>query len=301
MQDKRKDSKVEDINVAKVKNITEHFVEFTKHVRPWLAELSESCKGGGYYPVVPMSIITSFYEDVRDKEIAAFACLYMREPYGGYERVTELRELMGEHPWTWFEQRMFAPIGRGEGFYCTTGGMRRYLLAKAFENLWIECSEHNETSVYDAIHGMMEREHLSYHDVLVELMGIDSSDYRESMRLFLVVLGTSDGIGCGAWTIADEDIRCPLSHRSRLFLRLWFPNYRTIGEDDVIKMLGFDRGSDFLYAYWGWKELQKRNPKECARFTRRYLIRYKSGILFHVSRWREMLPPINLGTKQQKG
>ena len=288
----------EDARETRKKIMIRHFVGFTEHLRTWLSELSNSCKQNGFFPITPMSIITSFYEDVRDKEIAAYACLHIRDPYGAYERVSELREMMGEHPWRWFEQRMFISNGYGEDFYHATGGIRNCLLAKVFGNLWKECSEHNEASVYDAICGMMNRKHLSYYEALAELIGSELNDYKESIRLFLVVLGTSDGIGCGAWSIDQEEIKCPLSHELRQFLKLWFPNYLAVGADKAIQLLGFDRGCDFLYAYWGWKELQKRNPKECARFTRRYLIRYKSGILFHVSRWREMLPPINLETKQ---
>ena len=280
---------------ARIKNLSEHYIGFSQHLRPWLSELSIKCKESGYFQVTPMSVITSFYDDVRDKEIAAYACLHIREPYGKYERVLELRELIGEHPWKWFEQRMFVPISHDEDFYHATGGIRNCLLAKVFENLWKECSANNCSSVYDAIHGMMKRKHLSYYETLAELIGSDQNDYKESIRLFLVVLGTSDGIGCGAWSIEQGDTKCPLSHELRQFLKLWFPNYLAVGADKAIQLLGFDRGSDFLYAYWGWKELQKRNPKECARFAKIYNSRYESGIFLPPCRWKNILPQIDFG------
>ncbi|MBR1526254.1 MAG: hypothetical protein IJ640_06295, partial [Prevotella sp.] len=61
------------------KNTGDYFVNFSRHLRPWLHELAQKYKERGEFPLLPMVILPSYYEDARDKEVAVFAGLLISD------------------------------------------------------------------------------------------------------------------------------------------------------------------------------------------------------------------------------
>ena len=290
-------------------NIIGYFLDFSKWHRPWIRELAEKYKDGlraGTIaaPLIPMAILPSYYTDKRDREIAAFASLLIRDDrrYGEtvshqLNSVLAFRELLGESPWEWFLRRDFVRLSIGKEQDKLTGGVENWKIAKLMDVLW---NEQNDPiiqfrGIEETLRGLSFVQHCSYFDVLTYLL-LDCSvgQFFYKLRLLLFVLGTGDGLGLGIWDIQKAQLQCPLSDGIRDFIPIWFPDYKRIGGlDDAIRLFGLDGDCDFFYAWLGYKELQKRNPKGCSAYATTYLRWYENGERKKPCKWRAIQPEID--------
>ena len=288
------------------KNIGEYFVNFTRHHRPWLHELARRYKERSEFPVMPMTLLPSYYDSIQDKEVAAFAALLFNDGENTLERVSAFRKMFGKSPWDWFEQRGFVKLSLGSNQRRRTGGIENWKIANLFGRLWDEChivtyeipsEQIKQTFVRPLgvqVNLIAKAQHCSYFDVLTYLLEDCSvGNYGYKLRLLLQILVCSDGFSLGLWSVDPSELKCPLTHDLRVFLQTWFPDYRTFGSiDDAIRLFGFERDCDFFYAWLGYKELQKRNPKGCSLYATRYQSWYECGFKAKPNRWREIMPNI---------
>lgn len=288
------------------KNIREYFLNFNRHHIPWLHELARKYKERGEFPLMGMTLLPSYYRCTEDKEVAVFAALLMNDGVRTFERVSEFRELLGESPWEWFKDRKFFELSLGRNQNGRTGGVENWKIARLFDMLWHECNVYNSYSPHGDVtlifpiskrFGCVVTDwECSYFEALAYILGdygVGSIYYK--LRLLLQVLGSSDGFGLGVWEVDDEELKCPLTSGVRQFVQTWFPDYRRYGSiDDAIHLFGFERDCDFFYAYLGYKELQKRNPKGCSLYATRYQSWYECGFKAKPCRWREFMPEIEL-------
>lgn len=285
------------------KNIMAYFMEFSRFHRPWLKELSEKYKERGDFPIIPMVVLPSYYDDIRDKEVAAFAALLISDN-DCFERVQAFREMLGEQPWKWFENKDFLNLSLGSVQNERTGGVDNWKIAKLMDRLWCACYN-DGASIRDRLYGkericvnidrMAHQDWCSRFDeltYLVEDCGVGQYYYK--LRLLLMVLCTDDGFGLSLWHYDVRNaIKCPIAPGMREFVGTWFPDWRKVGDIDLaIRLLGFERGCDFFYAYLGYKELQKRNPKGCGLYATRYQTWYELGSKMDKSRWKSVMPEI---------
>ena len=292
------------------RNINDYFLNFSKEHLPWLHELARKYKEYGEFPMSPMVILSSYYEDLRDKEIAIFAGLLIKED-GEFWRIQEFREMLGESPWVWFENREFVKLSLGTVQNKRTGGVEGWKIARLFDKLWKEChitdyeitnfdnpwmpyKQSCVSSIGNMVKAISKTQRCSLFDVLTYLLedcGVGCYFYK--LRLLLMILGTSDGLGIGLWNVDQEDLKCPIAVGMRDFVKLWFPDFSRAGDiDNAIKLFGFERGCDFFYAWMGYKELQKRNPKGCSLYATRYTSWYKCGSMMHKFFWKRIQPKI---------
>lgn len=284
------------------KNIAEYFVNFTKHHRPWLKELAQKYKERGEFPLMAMTLLPSYYDNTQDKEIAVFVALLIPDGetigHGTLDRVAKFRKMMGESPWEWFEQRKFVGLSIGKNLHKRTGGVENWKIAKLMDRLWQECFWKTEThtTIGQAIKDFSDKQMCSYFEVLTYLLeDCCVGNYQYKLRLLLQILVCSDGFSFGLWSVDPSELKCPLTHDLRVFLQTWFPDYRTFGSiDDAIRLFGFERDCDFFYAYLGYKELQKRNPKRCSECATKYLSWYEGGYRKKPYQWRAILPEIEI-------
>ena len=289
------------------KNISDYFLKYSHAVRPWLKELAEKYKAKGEFPLMPIQILPSYYNSVQDKEIAAFVALLIPETENVLKNIGEFRLMLGEGPWEWFKNRGFVRLGIGRVQDRRTGGVMNWKIAKLMDRLWdnchilsyeiptIGCKETFIRPIGFEIDLIAKAQQCSYFDVLtnqVEDCGV--VDYFYKLRLLLMIAATSDGFGLGLWSVDPSELKSPLTSDLRTFLRTWFPDYRRYGSlDDAIHLFGFERDCDFFYAWLGYKELQKRNPKVCSKFATTYLRWYEIGARKKPFEFREILPKID--------
>lgn len=281
------------------KNIGEYFVDFTKHHRPWLKELAQKYKERGEFPLLPMVILPSYYEDARDKEVAVFAGLLISDGetigHSTFDKVAAFKRLLGDSPWDWFAERMFVGLSIGRNQNKRTGCVENWKIAKLMDRLWQECF--GETAIHRTLEVVVadiaKTQHCSYFDVLTYLLEDCSvGNYEYKLRLLLQILVCSDGFSLGLWSVDPSVLKCPLTHDLRLFVETWFPDYRRYGSvDDAIRLFGVGE-TDFFYAWLGYKELQKRNPKGCSIYATRYRSWYECGFNAKPYRWRKIMPNI---------
>ena len=296
------------------KNVADFFLFFSRHHREWLHELAWRYKaaispcvsphGTVAAPLIPMAVLPSYYTGKTDREIAAFAALHIAAD-GDFERIQAFRELLGDSPSKWFAKREFVRLSVGREQRKRTGGVENWKIARLFDKLWDEslrCAydtadgdsvvELNQLSV--TIGNIAKEQRCSYFDALTYLLeDCFVGNYNYKLRLLLMILGTREGIGLDLWEIPKAQLLCPLASGIRQFVQTWFPDYGRYGSvDDAIRLFGFEGDCDFLYAYWGYKELQKRNPNECGQYSTRYNTWYGLGSNMKKNRWKGILPKI---------
>lgn len=278
------------------KNVRDYFLRYSQAVRPWLKELAEKYKAKGEFPLMPIQILPSYYNGLQDKEIAAFVALLIPDTENVLKNIGEFRQMLGESPWEWFKNRGFVRLGIGRVQDKRTGGVFNWKIAKLMDRLWGEgCgTTATYTTFGQAIKKFAERQRCSYFGVLtylVEDCGV--GDYFYKLRLLLMIVATSDGLGLGLWSVDPSELKCPLTTDLRTFVSTWFPDYRRFGSvDDAIHEFGLDRDCDFFYAYLAYKELQKRNPKVCSKFATTYIRWFALGARKKPFQFREILPEI---------
>lgn len=252
-------SREEELAVRR-KNMCEFFRVFTVHFRPWLYELTRRYMERGNYPVMACWLLPSYYKKPEDVEVAAIISLLIKDDERVIERVTEFRNLIGDNPYEWFSRRGFVSLGIGQEQLQSTAGVNNAKIAEYMDN----------------VYGHWKNRQNLMSIILIQTFGINQ--YWNKLHLLWLVLGRSDGIGRGVWTTEPENIRCPLTDDVKAMLRTFFPDYRSLRDEDVaVHAFGFKYDSDFLYAAWAYKDLQQRKPKECKRLATVYQKRYADG------------------------
>lgn len=307
-KNKERELRLAETAIIRKNNIAEYFLDTSKWHREWLIELAQKYKDRGDFPVMAMTLLPSYYNDVKDKEIAMYATLLIRDGENIIERVSCFRKMLGDSPWDWFVQRGFVELSLGSNQRRRTGGIENWKIANLFDRLWNECyvmtyeipiintKETIVTPLGKKVDLISKSCNCSHFDVLTYLVeDCCVGDYIYKLRLFLQILACSDGFSFGLWTVDPSELRCPLTHDLRVFLETWFPDYRRYGSiDEAIRLFGFERDCDFFYAYLGYKVLQRKNPAECGACATRYQSWYDHGTILKPHRWRNIIPKVDL-------
>lgn len=285
--------------------IARFFTYFTRHHRPWLNELLAKYKERGDFPIYPMSVLPSYYEDLRDKEVALFAAFIMPLK-SGFDKINQMRELIGDHPWEWFKNREFVALGVGRMQNKSTAGVSNAKIATLMNGLWGKChivsvpTNDGDVHLFKSIGeivGITARSfHLPYLEALEKVL--DESNvrtHRYKLRYLLLVSATSDAIGQGMWDIDPSEVKSPRTLELKAYIDTFFPDHKKYGSlDDAIRLFGFERDCDFFYCFLAYKELQKRNPKGCRLYSTKYQKWYGLGSDIRRCKWRRVQPEIDI-------
>lgn len=256
------------------KAIKDYFVEFTEPVRPWIQRLADRYKEKGRPPVIPLTIIPSYYEDSKDKEIAALVAALMTER-ADIEQIGDIRRMMGDSPWKWLRQRGFVHLSSGAMQSYSTGGVANWRIAMFLDKVW-EMTAHRwgaEVTPTPLLTSFKEQEAEGYGEVSELLFKLYKHFHtsRERIKLLLVLLSTSDGFGYGLWDIPPQKLRCPATVETDMFLKFLWPDYWLFGEfDECVPFVGLRHEYEFYYASFAYKELMYLKPDECRTLHSRY-------------------------------
>lgn len=268
------------------------FSNFFSIYRPWFLELAQRYKARGEFPITPLTLLHSYYTDPQDKVIAVFFSVLAPDNKNVLENTSELRETLGNNPYEWFLERGFVRLSVGSEKYKRTGGVKNWELAATLDSLWQECEANGKSTIEEAIKRIRNENFCSYYEALsLVLKEVYIPDVNYRLRLLLLVLGTSGGIGIGAWSIPPSDIEIPPSLGVVRFVRTWFPQLGKYGDFDKAISL-YDMGEDLFYAYLAFTELQRINPRGCKSFVSTYVRWYNEGLEKYPCQHKMILPEI---------
>lgn len=290
------------------KNIADYFLNFSKWHRKWMQELADRYKERGEFGVHQF-MLADYYTEPKDKELALFASLVVSDNDNVLMQVQHLKEILTESPSQWYKDRGFVwlGMGRNQDKHINGGGAPYWRLARLMQRMWsIDYSLYYEddngmkslclaNDVESEVLSIIKGGYVSPFAALTSLFS-DSSVCNPlwSYNLLLLRLFRSDGLGMGLWGRGNEPLSCPWKPDMTLFLSTWFPDYRRYSSNrqDCVKLFGLKDDVDFFYAYLGYKELQKRNPKECSNYATTYLRWYEGTVKKKPYQMREILPEI---------
>jgi len=230
--------------------IRDWFVKFSSAVLlPWLHRIAKDYKERNGVYLNGVTLLPHYYKEVRDKEIAALASLFITEKRM-MEQVKIMREILTPSPWNWFVSRGFVELGTGKVM-----GMRISGWNYGAKN--IEISE-----FFDKLQDkyLQTGSFPSGEDIKRLLPPLPQMP--NNLRWLRIVL-EDDVYGGG---LSHDRRLCPITKDVTELLKVCFPNYRAYGTvDDAISLFAFDDDSDFFYAALAFKELSKSNPKGCRK------------------------------------
>lgn len=282
--------------VIRQRVIGEYFRQFTWRQVKWLKEITEQYMDYGVWPAVPILLLPSYYSDARDKEVALFVATLIPEDGDILTYISEMRAVMGEHPWIWFAERRFVSLSLGAVIRKRTAGVTNWKIATLMNRLW---SDNPPETFCGVVHSMAVRKlgdsdtlYLSALQELYEGLELRYPSYR--IRLLLMTLATTEGFGFGLWSVENSELRCPLSDDSRAFLETWFPNAKGYGSyDKCVHEFGFEEDYLFWYCYLGFRALERVEPDKCAYLTKRFKRWYIKDTPQDNWHWKVLLPDIH--------
>lgn len=279
---------------SRKKNIGEYFVNFSRHTRPWLKELAADCKERKDFGIHPF-VLADYYTKPEDKETALLVSLLINDNENVRLQVECFRQLMGDSPFEWFDSREFVGLTTGRKQNKRVDGAWVYYweIGKLLDRFYHIRRDHGDLE--SAILQTMQVTRCTAYEAMTFYLS-DSPNvgfYEWKLNIFLLRLFRTDGLGLGLWGQGNEKLFCPYNHDMRLFILNWFPDYNRYGSfRQAIELFGFEDSVDFFYAYLGYKELQRRKPRECSIYATKYRTWYEGGIYRKPFRWREITPSI---------
>ena len=287
--------KVEQNRLTRQKVRSEFFLEFTRFVRPWVQTLADTYKRKLSMPLYPIAILPSFYTDRKDKEIAAYAALLLNVD-ASMRKIQAFRDMLGDSPYLWFRDKDYLKYAAGSQQMVLIGGVRAWKVAELFERLWDQChGESGRTMCKEIEKTVMAKFGCSFENALDHLADecISSYDSQYKIRLLMMVLLTKGGIGQKVYDIGKEELHCPFDRDVWRFLKMLMPDRSKIGtEDECVRLFGLEYDSDFLYAALAYKELMKKRPEACARFSTLYYKWYEDRRKLTKTIWNNVLDPL---------
>ena len=265
----------------------EFFQDFiSRHHRPYLQEIADRYKARGIYPMWPEYILPSFYQEPADMEIAVLAAMFVDD-------VTQMRDVLGEHPAEWFRSRDFVLLSVGDTQNLRTGGAWNWRISAFFNELH-DLTLQGRVSIERSLAGEAARMGVTLESAIMEtasLVGVNPDPNR--VRAALAVLSPVEGIGMSLWHSCPFEVRNPLTSDVKRFLGYWWPGKpRSLPADDAIPLFGLRCELDFLYAALGWEEMVSNDRKACAKYVKQYGAWFDKCIYEHPFLWRRLMPEI---------
>lgn len=279
------------------------FKEFTRFHMPWMQELADKYKEKGTFGIY-LFTLADYYTEPKDQELATFASLLISDNDSIRRQIKALRTLLTDSPSEWYSKRKFVnlSIGRKQNKVIKGSKIPYWEVAALFNRIWdIEHPNPDDIKYYgNDIESEVYKIKQSlgcdaFHALSYLLDGvIDVKDIEWKLRVALIRLCRKDGIGLGLWGYGDEPLTFPFEKKMRTFIKTWMPDYRKYGDiEECVSLFELRDSVDFWYAFHGYKELQKKHPKECRRYATRYMKWYESGAKYKPYVWRDYLPKID--------
>jgi len=277
------------------KNIIDYFLFYSRYHIEWMKDLVSAYKRRGEFPLMP-SLLADYYTNSRDIETALLMTISIRwNSANVYRQVQDMKRIIGNSPYLWLRNGDYKILGLPRNQYDSIDGYsccRLWKVSRIADRLSELCKGSEGFSAFEEVFNGSESLPKFAENLCVEY---ELGEKRYRGRVLDIVFRTSDGIGKGLWSLPDDyHLRCPYTRDIELFLKMCFPSYhvRLFSFDDAVSLFGFERDSDFFYAYLGWKDLCRRNPEKCNLYAKKYSSWYRVGANNSPWVWRTSLPEI---------
>lgn len=281
------------------KNAINFFKTYGKHHIAWMKELVQKYKERGEFPFFP-TILADYYTNKRDKEVALLmsACIKW-DSETVFKQVRSMKNILGDSPYLWLRNQEYKALGLPRNQETKVEGYRRahyWKVSQYAHRIYELCDDTEGFVPFEEVFNILNLP--SFIDRLCSEFDFGEQGYRG--RMIDMALRTKDGVGKGLWSIPDGyKVLCPISPEMSKFAQIWLPEYKKqkkaayyLTYDEAISLYEFDNETDFLYAYFGWKELCKTNPTACGLYAAKYPAWYKIGAIKFPCEWREIQPEI---------
>ena len=261
---------------------------FARTHKEFLADIVAWYKRHMPLPDYPVFKLPIYYEDKRDKEIAAVAASLL--PFGA--NYDELHTLIGNHPWQWFIERNFVLLGLGTEQDKRTSGCPNWRISSLMNNFLKVVKKYDAESIGEAVFKDAWSRGLTIENTLMRCYKDEGADAgRCDARLLMLAMSGHDMLGQGVWDIKDP-LHCPLPEKIEGYLRMWIPDPRSYGTlDDCVDLFGLNAG-DFLLSYFGYFALGAMMPRDFRNYANRHAKWYSEGLVKERNIWRRFMPKI---------
>lgn len=267
------------------------FVSFySVAILPWLHRIAKEYKEKNGTHINGITLLPQYYTDVRDKEIAALASLFITDNYV-MEQVQAMRRIMVPSPWEWFANRGFVELGTGQTMNKRIGGSiygaKNIDVSSFFDDIYTHIPrcfiDDPKASLYDYICSCNP----CYLDEMLDELAAKGKISANKLRWYFIVL-EDEVYGSGALSYVRL---CPITDEVKFLVKTFFPDYRTYGTiDDAIRLFDFDDDVDFFYAAMAYKELSKQRPKDMKRMNTSVPRLYKGRDSISAFLWKKKFP-----------
>ena len=261
--------------------------EFAQWHYEWLREIGRRWKERGEYSLDRCSLM-DYYKDAGDIETAGYVSLLTQQNHRLHDQVTELRNIIGPHPWRWMKERRFLILADPQRMNQRLLGTSHTMadLYNVMDWLW-----HHWFAEGGADYGL---------DEVVRIQDLAYMTDMLTMRLT-----KHDGIGRGVYPDTGEPLTCPVDADMLRLIRAFYPLGGVPGSkrvdantaDDVLSFMGYDDTTEFVYTYQGYRRMERVMPEAMERNEKIFIKRFRDGNLLDtmhhsLSEMRKIIPEI---------
>ncbi len=209
--------------------------------------------------------MSDYYKEKKDIEVAAFLGLIIPlKTESRAQYVMELRYIIGDSPWDYLRNREFANLMLGKGLFVPNGISSTEFL-RLLNVLWDIAISKQIPLEYV---GLSASGYKRCSEGAYQVLSCIGSEAKAKMKAMTAILTLKDGMGRGIWaSLQQEDISCPITRDMRNVLRVFYPlSLNNESTDDVIRFLGFENPSEYIYSYLGYSSLRSAFPREIKHY-----------------------------------
>ena len=261
--------------------------DFAQYHYVWLREIGRLWKERGEYSLDRFSLM-DYYDDDGDIETAGYVSLLTQDNDRLHDQITELRNIIGPHPWQWMKERRFLILAQPEQ-------MNQRILG----------TNHSMADIYNVMdwlwHHWFAEGGADYG--LDEVVSIQEPAY--AMDMLSMRLAKNDGMGRGVYPDMNDGLACPINRDMLQLIRVYYPlggekGLRKVDAntaDDVLSFMGYDDTTEFVYTYQGYRQMERVIPEAMERNEKIFLKRFRDGNLLDtmhhsLSEMRKIIPEI---------
>lgn len=237
----------------KAKGLRDYYTDLFKVIRldTFFRSLADKGREERAFGVSPL-LLPEHYADTKDKVFAVFVSLLMSENKGTMlAQVSNLRDLIGEHPYDWATNRLY--VGRVTGDMANRRMGAPYITyadAGMFISQLLQIIE-DHGSIYEAV--TSDSSHIFPSDSIAWLLG-DCFLERMAMQIDRILLYLCEITGLWAeqtgWTL-----HCPVDACVWRFVDKFIPTWRNLFDTfDIASIFGLTKETDLWFAAYAYEQ-----------------------------------------------